>query len=55
MQNARAGFQRAQFELWIFSYTIRRQSSKKWLSRLMIAGRIGAPVMRHENQEKGGQ
>jgi len=35
-QNARAGFRRAQFQLWIFSCTIRRRSSKKWLSRLKI-------------------
>ena len=27
----------AQFQLWIFSYTIRPRSSKKSLSRLMIA------------------
>jgi len=27
-------FRRAQFRLWIFSYTIWPQPSKKWLSRL---------------------
>jgi hypothetical protein len=40
-KNARAGSRRAQFELWIFSYTIRRALSKKRLSRLLSSG----PVM----------
>src|ERR1700704_1442402 len=39
-ENARAGFRRAQFRLWIFSYTILPRASKKRLSRLMI-GRVG--------------
>jgi hypothetical protein len=37
MQNARSASRRAQFQLWIFSYTIWRRSSKKRVSRLMIA------------------
>jgi hypothetical protein len=49
MKNARADFRRAQFRLWIFSYTILPRSSKKRLSRLMIdtdakiASAIGHP------------
>jgi hypothetical protein len=30
-----AASRRAQYELWIFSYAIRRESSRKRLSRLM--------------------
>src|SRR5712672_2700207 len=37
MQTPDAFGRRAQFQLWIFSYTVRRRSSKKLLSRLMIA------------------
>jgi hypothetical protein len=37
MQSARAASRRAQFQLWIFSYTNSRRSSKKRASRLMIA------------------
>ena len=40
MKNARAAFRRAQFRLWIFSYTLLPRSSKKRLSRLMIC-RVG--------------
>jgi hypothetical protein len=40
MKNARAVSRRAQFQLWIFSYTINRPPSKKWLSRLMIENPI---------------
>ena len=36
MQTPGAVGGRAQFQLWIFSYTIRPRSSKKWVSRLMI-------------------
>jgi hypothetical protein len=36
MQTPGAVGGRAQFQLWIFSYTIRARSSKKWLSRVMI-------------------
>src|SRR3979411_2202647 len=37
MQTPDAFDRRAQFQLWIFSYTILLRSSKKLLSRLMIA------------------
>ena len=40
MEKPDAFRRRAQFRLWIFSYTIWPQSSKKWLSRLMIC-RVG--------------
>ena len=33
---------RAQFELWIFSYTVRAQPSKKWVSRVLIGLDDGA-------------
>ncbi len=33
---------RAQFQLWIFSYTLRAQSSKKQLSRVLIGPDDGA-------------
>src|SRR3981189_1114054 len=36
-QSARAGSRRAQFQLWIFSYTINGPPSKKWLSRLKMS------------------
>jgi hypothetical protein len=36
MQTPGAVGGRAQFQLWIFSYTILARSSKKWVSRLMI-------------------
>jgi hypothetical protein len=42
MQTPDAFERRAQFQLWIFSYTIRPRSSKKWLSRLMIACAVAA-------------
>jgi hypothetical protein len=37
MQRARAVDRRAQFRLWIFSYTTPPRSSKKWVSRVMMA------------------
>jgi hypothetical protein len=51
MKNARAGFRRAQFRLWIFSYTFLPRSSKKRLSRLMIGDlytRRAARLIRQE-------
>src|SRR5882757_7937757 len=36
MQTPGAVGGRAQFQLWIFSYTIRARSSKKWVSRIKI-------------------
>src|SRR5258705_8579157 len=38
MQTPDAFERRAQFQLWIFSYTIRPRPSKKLLSRLMMRG-----------------
>jgi hypothetical protein len=35
-QSARAASRRAQFQLWIFSYTILVGPSKKYVSRVMI-------------------
>jgi hypothetical protein len=35
-QSARAASRRAQFQLWIFSYTILVGSSKRCVSRVMI-------------------
>jgi hypothetical protein len=43
MKNTRTDFRRAQFRLWIFSYTILPRSSKKRLSRLMIGFGAIAP------------
>jgi hypothetical protein len=37
-QSARAASRRAQFRLWIFSYTILVAPSKKRVSRVMIQG-----------------
>jgi hypothetical protein len=36
MQTPDASRRRAQFKLWIFSYTILPVTSKKWVSRIMI-------------------
>ena len=36
MQNARAASRRAQFQLWIFSYTILVGPSKNYVSRVLI-------------------
>jgi hypothetical protein len=33
----------AQFQLWIFSYTILARSSKKWVSRVLIGPTITSP------------
>jgi hypothetical protein len=56
MKNARAGFRRSQFRLWIFSYTILPWSSKKRLSRLMIGDlytRHAARLIRQERLDGG--
>jgi hypothetical protein len=36
MQSARSASRRAQFQLWIFSYTILVGPSKKYVSRVFI-------------------
>jgi hypothetical protein len=55
-QSARAASRRAQFQLWIFSYTILVGSSKKRVSRVMI-GRsrldiIGRPLMKSRRSDQ---
>src|SRR3954470_4872463 len=50
----------AQFQLWIFSYTVLARSSKKWVSRVMLARcslfaargglRAGWPTLRTSQQ-----
>jgi len=55
-QSARAASRRAQFQLWIFSYTKLVGSSKKRVSRVMI-GRsrldiIGRPVMKSRRSDQ---
>src|SRR5712672_1663627 len=42
--NARRGGRRAQFQLWIFSYTVWPRPSKKWVSRVMLSA-VPAPVL----------
>ena len=42
--NARRCGRRAQFQLWIFSYTVWARSSKKWVSRVMLSA-VAAPVV----------
>jgi hypothetical protein len=63
MQTPGASRRQAQFQPWIFSYTIRAHSSKKWVSRVMIglrqsnawrSDRIGNFVMAGHSRSKNG-
>ena len=49
-QSARSASRRAQFQLWIFSYTAFRRSSKKRMSRLILA-RLQTPSDNEERKE----
>jgi len=47
MQTPDAFGRRAQLQLWIFSYTVLRARSKKWVSRLKIGRGTIAPNSYH--------
>jgi hypothetical protein len=47
MQTPDALRRRAQFQLWIFSYTLLRARSKKWVSRIKIGRGAIAPNEHH--------